>query len=74
MFPSLVNCCTIDWFEDWPEDALLSVAQNSLKGLGEDQLVNSVATVCVTMHKVLFKLFITSSQYINIKGKPGKVN
>ena len=19
MFPSLVNCCTIDWFTEWPE-------------------------------------------------------
>ena len=26
-FPSLVNCCTIDWFDEWPRDALLSVAQ-----------------------------------------------
>jgi len=25
-FPSLVNCCTLDWFDTWPEQALLSVA------------------------------------------------
>lgn len=30
MFPSLVNCCTIDWFSEWPEEALHSVAQNFL--------------------------------------------
>lgn len=24
-FPSLVNCCTIDWFSEWPEEALLGV-------------------------------------------------
>ena len=23
---SLVNCCTIDWFIEWPREALLSVA------------------------------------------------
>ena len=27
MFPSLVNCCTIDWFTVWPREALLSVAK-----------------------------------------------
>jgi dynein heavy chain len=26
MFPSLVNCCAIDWFDRWPEEALYSVA------------------------------------------------
>jgi dynein heavy chain len=25
-FPSLVNCCTIDWFSGWPMEALRSVA------------------------------------------------
>ena len=26
-FPSLVNCCTIDWFTNWPTEALLNVAK-----------------------------------------------
>ena len=26
MFPSIVNCTTIDWLEAWPKEALLSVA------------------------------------------------
>jgi P-loop containing dynein motor region D4 len=30
MFPSLVNCCTIDWFAPWPQDALRSVARHFL--------------------------------------------
>ncbi|KAJ1619592.1 P-loop containing dynein motor region D3-domain-containing protein [Pavlovales sp. CCMP2436] len=25
-FPSLVNCCTVDWFAPWPKEALASVA------------------------------------------------
>ncbi|KAL0238939.1 hypothetical protein PCE1_004630 [Barthelona sp. PCE] len=30
-YPSLVNCCTIDWFNNWPKDALVSVSQFLLK-------------------------------------------
>jgi dynein heavy chain len=30
-FPSLVNCTTIDWFTEWPEDALESVARDSVR-------------------------------------------
>ncbi|CAN0235450.1 unnamed protein product, partial [Laminaria digitata] len=30
MFPSIVNCCTIDWFMEWPDEALKSVATRSL--------------------------------------------
>ncbi|XP_020293119.1 dynein heavy chain 7, axonemal-like [Pseudomyrmex gracilis] len=29
-FPSLVNCCTIDWLQSWPKDALYAVATKFL--------------------------------------------
>lgn len=31
MFPSLINCCTIDWFHAWPNDALEMVAHKFLE-------------------------------------------
>jgi dynein heavy chain len=52
MFPSLVNCCSIDWYMDWPQDALLSVAQDSLSPLGEEGPVNNLPSLCVLMHEV----------------------
>jgi dynein heavy chain len=30
MFPSLVNCCTVDWFREWPAEALYSVAKQQI--------------------------------------------
>lgn len=48
MFPSLVNCCTIDWFMAWPEDALERVAQTFLTPMGFDE---ELTQNCVTMVK-----------------------
>jgi dynein heavy chain len=45
-FPSLVNCTTIDWFSEWPKDALESVA---VRFLGEIEMQDSVRNACVTM-------------------------
>ena len=33
MFPSLVNCCTIDWIDPWPEEALMSVSMKIIDQL-----------------------------------------
>ncbi|KAJ7377616.1 Dynein heavy chain 6, axonemal [Desmophyllum pertusum] len=52
MFPSLVNCCTIDWFTEWPREALLSVSQNFFEevDLGEGDVKERVAELCVVIH------------------------
>lgn len=30
-FPSIINCCTIDWYNAWPDEALYSVAQRQYR-------------------------------------------
>lgn len=45
-FPSLVNCTTIDWFSEWPKDALQSVA---VRFLGEIEMDTATRQECVTM-------------------------
>ncbi|KAJ3093097.1 Dynein heavy chain 6, axonemal [Quaeritorhiza haematococci] len=52
MFPSLVNCCTIDWFDEWPRDALLSVSQRFFTNvdLGSDEMRANIAEACVDVH------------------------
>ncbi|KAJ8737209.1 hypothetical protein PYW07_000480 [Mythimna separata] len=51
MFPSLVNCCTIDWFTKWPPEALLSVAIQSLQPLENATIIDQISNICVTMHQ-----------------------
>lgn len=36
MFPSLINNCTIDWFTEWPEEALLGVGKGQLVDYEEE--------------------------------------
>jgi len=45
-FPSLVNCTTIDWFSEWPKDALQSVA---LRFLGDVEMEQQVRNSCVQL-------------------------
>ncbi|VEL37622.1 unnamed protein product, partial [Protopolystoma xenopodis] len=50
-FPSLVNCCTIDWFQAWPEDALTAVATRSLSEIQmDDEACDSSIQLCKYFH------------------------
>jgi dynein heavy chain len=52
MFPSLVNCSTIDWFTKWPVDALTGVAQRVLEKLPIDEETKlAVTQMCVRIHQ-----------------------
>ena len=54
MFPSLVNCCTVDWFDPWPEDALLQVSTKLLdeakQSLGIESMVDKLGALAVKIH------------------------
>lgn len=54
-FPALVNCCTIDWLQPWPEDALLAVATQFL---GEIDMPDDERRACIGM----CQYFHTSTQ------------
>ena len=57
-FPALVNCCTIDWFTAWPQDALASVSQEYLDDLPvpDDKVIKAVQETCVLFHSSIHKL------------------
>ena len=58
-FPSIVNCCTIDWFESWPEDALETLAEKFLKQTNmTSEEYRSCIAICKYMH-------ITTEQHSN---------
>ncbi|OCT58631.1 dynein heavy chain 12, axonemal [Xenopus laevis] len=50
-FPSLINCCTIDWFQPWPEDALERVAVKFLETLElSEHEQREVVPICKYFH------------------------
>jgi dynein heavy chain len=64
MFPSLVNCCSIDWFLPWPKEALKSVAQNFL-GTMELENKEGIINICVDMQERVSQL--TQRYYQELK-------
>ena len=64
LFPSLINCTTIDWFTPWPDDALLSVATKLMEpmDLGSEEMNRAVAEMCVKVHQSTNQL---SLQYLS---------
>ncbi|KAL4720993.1 hypothetical protein ACJJTC_019261 [Scirpophaga incertulas] len=58
MFPSLVNCCTIDWFSAWPPEALERVASmfiSRMEGIDDEQRIACVR-LCQLFHVTVVEL------------------
>ncbi|XP_054190339.1 dynein axonemal heavy chain 14 isoform X16 [Homo sapiens] len=55
VYPSMISSCTIDWYERWPEEALLIVANSFLKEKvnfeNRENLKEKLAPTCVQIHK-----------------------
>ena len=65
-FPSIINCCTIDWFNIWPDDALNSVAERYLNTIGETIRGQPANTISPLVKKVKTQLSII---FVNIQKK-----
>uniref|UniRef100_A0A5F8GEA1 Dynein axonemal heavy chain 12 n=1 Tax=Monodelphis domestica TaxID=13616 RepID=A0A5F8GEA1_MONDO len=70
-FPSLINCCTIDWFQPWPEDALERVAIKFLETLQlTDNEREEVVPICKHFHTFLQDLgrhnYVTPTSYLEL--------
>jgi len=54
-FPALISCCTIDWLQPWPSDALFSVASMFLENVDYQgmtkEVKDNVAHMCVHVHE-----------------------
>ncbi|XP_059054918.1 dynein axonemal heavy chain 12 [Achroia grisella] len=79
LYPSLVNCCTIDWYDSWPEDALEMVAHHFMVKVNVPDTVKLSAVVaCKQFHvdarivsadfysKLGRKTYITSASYLDL--------
>jgi dynein heavy chain len=86
-FPSLVNCCTIDWFTSWPAEALQSVGLSILRRreLGLDKLEQPTVTLFKHIHMSVEKAsveyfemlrrrnYVTPTSYLELLSSFGKL-
>ncbi|XP_022428502.1 dynein heavy chain 12, axonemal isoform X8 [Delphinapterus leucas] len=66
-FPSLINCCTIDWFQPWPEDALELVAVKFLETLELTEVERrEIVPICKHFHTSIMHL---SERFLHTLGR-----
>lgn len=61
MFPAIINCCSIDWFSEWPDEALVLVAN---KFLDDVDINDEIKEQTINMYKIFHQDSIElSKQY-----------
>lgn len=50
-YPSLVNCTTIDWFCEWPKEALLEVANKYIGSVNFVETITGETLVCTVEYE-----------------------
>uniref|UniRef100_A0ABD2WRH4 Dynein heavy chain 1, axonemal n=1 Tax=Trichogramma kaykai TaxID=54128 RepID=A0ABD2WRH4_9HYME len=67
-FPALINLCTIDWFDPWPDSALQNVAMHFLQNVKDeaftDSVMKSIVKTCQFMHSSVIK---ASSDFLQVQ-------
>lgn len=79
LYPALINCCTINWFQEWPETALEEVAIKWMEDVNLPDDVKSLSVnACKYFHvtarisaekffeKFNRKMYITSASYLEL--------
>lgn len=64
-FPALVNSTAINWFHEWPQEALISVSNKFLRDLGvlSVSLLNHIL-LCLGYNHMVFALSINKTKNI----------
>ena len=70
MFPGVINCTSIDWFHEWPREALVDVAQRFLAEIEfpEEDLYQRIAANMAEVHLSIGeanKLFLAQERRYN---------
>nr|XP_014091747.2 dynein heavy chain 12, axonemal isoform X1 [Bactrocera oleae] len=68
LYPSLVNCCTIDWYQSWPEEALTMIAKISLEDVKvpSTSIKDSIVQICQYFHISAAKV---CREFCNLTGR-----
>ena len=70
-FPSLVNCCTIDWFTAWPQDALQTVAEQFLTTVdGVEHSAAAIVSMCCAFQSTVRTVTPILTPTLNTRPNP----